>query len=257
MNLLLNGRTALVAGSTSGLGLGVARTLAGEGARVMITGRRADAAQAAARDLPDAQGIQVDLNQPGAPEQLVSSTESALGPIDILILNTGGPPPGAASDVSAEDLGAAVHQLFLQQVALARAVLPGMRARGWGRIVAVGSSGVQQPLENLTLSNVGRSALAAYLKTLSREVAADGVTVNMVLPGRIDTGRVASLDQSRAKSQGITSGEARQQSEQSIPARRYGTVEEFAAVVCFLCGSPASYVTGGQIRCDGGLVGSY
>jgi 3-oxoacyl-[acyl-carrier protein] reductase len=136
-------------------------------------------------------------------------------------------------------------------------VLPGMRERGWGRIVAIGSSGVQQPLENLALSNLGRASLAAYLKTLSREVAADGVTVNMVLPGRIDTDRVAALDRGRAEREGTDAANVRAQSEAAIPTRRYGRPEEFGAVVAFLCGAAASYVTGEQIRCDGGLVGSF
>jgi 3-oxoacyl-[acyl-carrier protein] reductase len=137
---------------------------------------------------------------------------------------------------------------------LVRAVLPGMRGRGFGRIVAVGSSGVQAPLERLVASNAARAALAGYLKTLATEVAADGVTVNMVLPGRIATDRTTSIDKATAERTGTTPEQARAQSEAAIPAGRYGTPDEFAAVVTFLASAAASYVTGEQIRCDGGLV---
>jgi 3-oxoacyl-[acyl-carrier protein] reductase len=132
-----------------------------------------------------------------------------------------------------------------------------MRSRGFGRILAIGSSGVQQPIDGLVGSNLGRAALAGYLKTLANEVAADGVTVNMVLPGRIATPRVEALDTARAAASGSTVDEVRAASEQSIPMRRYGAPEEFAAVITFLAGTGASYVTGEQIRVDGGLVRAY
>jgi len=132
-----------------------------------------------------------------------------------------------------------------------------MRERGWGRVIAVGSSGVQQPIERLALSNVGRAALAGYLKTLAGEVAGDGVTVNMVLPGRIDTDRVSALDAATAERTGATVEQVRTRSESAIPAGRYGTPDEFAAVVLFLASNAASYVTGEQIRCDGGMVRAY
>jgi 3-oxoacyl-[acyl-carrier protein] reductase len=148
----------------------------------------------------------------------------------------------------------AVERLLLPHVRLVEAFLPGMRERGWGRVVAVGSSGVQEPIQALAASNVGRAALAGYLKSLASDVARDGVTVNMVLPGRIDTDRVASLDALTADGSGRTSDEVRAASEASIPAGRYGRPDEFAAVVTFLAGEPASYVTGEQVRCDGGMV---
>jgi len=173
------------------------------------------------------------------------------------VLNSGGPPPGSATEATDVQLTAAVHQLLLQHQLLVSAVLPGMRQRGWGRVVAIGSSGVQQPIERLALSNIGRAGLAAYLKSLASEVAGDDVTVNMVLPGRIDTERVASLDRAAGERAGISAKEARERSEATIPAGRYGTPEEFAAVVAFLASPAASYVTGEQIRCDGGMVRSY
>jgi len=256
MDIGLSGKTAIVAGSTSGLGLAVGRALDAEGANVVISGRRGDVAEKEAERLSSARGVEVDLGAPDAPDRLVAAAVDHFGPVDVLVLNSGGPPPSTAKDMSPDQLEKALHQLLTQQIRLASLVLPGMCERGWGRIVAIGSSGVQQPIENLALSNVARAGLAGYLKTLSREVAAQGVTVNMVLPGRIDTARVAEIDAGRAKREGVSAEEARLRSQAAIPMGRYGTPEEFAAVVAFLCGEPASYVTGAQIRCDGGLVGS-
>jgi 3-oxoacyl-[acyl-carrier protein] reductase len=254
MDLGLQGRVALVPGSTSGIGLAVARALAAEGAHVVLAGRRGDRLRAEAERLPSAIGVEVDLTDPDAPTTLVARAEEAFGPVDVLVLNSGGPPPGAAADFTPEQFSAAVAQLVHPHQRLVRAVLPGMRERGFGRIVAVGSSGVQQPIDRLVPSNAGRAALAGYLKTLSTEVAADGVTVNMVLPGRIETDRVAVLDNAVAERSGITPEEARARSEATIPTGRYGTPAEFAAVVAFLASTAASYVTGEQVRCDGGLV---
>jgi 3-oxoacyl-[acyl-carrier protein] reductase len=257
MDTGLKGKNVLIPGSSAGIGLAIAQALADEGANVVLAARREETVQAEAAKLPAAVGIGMDLNEEGAPARLVEQAEQAFGPIDVLVLNGGGPPPGGAADITDEQALAAVHQLLLQHIRLTNLVLPGMRQRGWGRIVAVGSSGVQSPLPNLSLSNIGRAGLAGYLKTLAAEVAADGVTVNMVLPGRIDTDRVASLDAAAAKRTGATPAEARKSSEATIPAGRYGKPEEFAAVVTFLASAPAAYVTGEQIRCDGGLVRSY
>lgn len=257
MDTGLKGKNVLVPGSSSGIGLAIAQALAEEGANVVLAARREDVVQAEAAKLPSAVGIGLDLTGEQAPAALVEAAEKAFGPIDVLVLNGGGPSPGGAAEVTDEQALAATHQLLLQHIRLTNLVLPGMRKRGWGRIVAVGSSGVQQPLPNLALSNIGRAGLAGYLKTLAAEVAADGVTVNMVLPGRIDTDRVASLDAAAAKRTGRTPEEARQASEAGIPAGRYGKPGEFAAVVAFLASVPAAYVTGEQIRVDGGMVRSY
>ena len=204
MDTGLQGKTALVPASSSGIGLAIARSLAAEGANVVPAGRRGDLVRA-----------------------------------------------------EAEQVTMAVHQLLVQHLRLTSLVLPGMRERGWGRVVAVGSSGVQQPFAGLALSNMGRAGLVGYLKTLAGEVAADGVTVNMVLPGRIDTDRVGMLDQAAAERSARTADAVRAQSESSIPAGRCGRPEEFAAVVTFLASSAASYVTGEQVRCDGSLVRAY
>lgn len=262
MDTGLTGRTVLVPGSTSGLGLASARAFAAEGADVVIAGRRAELAAAEADALTSsspgsAVGIECDLTVPGAAEPLVEQATDAFGSIDVLVLNSGGPPAGSALDATPEAVESAMLTLVQQQIRLVRAVLPGMRQRAWGRIVAIGSSGIQQPLDNLALSNTGRAALAGYLKTLAGEVAGSGVTVNMVLPGRIDTDRVATLDQARADRTGASASEVRRTAEAGIPVGRYGTPEEFAAAVVFLASTAASYITGEQLRVDGGLVRSY
>jgi 3-oxoacyl-[acyl-carrier protein] reductase len=257
MENTLHGRTAVVPGSSGGLGLAVARALAAQGANVVMAARRGDVVREEAAKLESAIGVETDLDHPDAPQHLVDRAHERFGQVDIVVPNSGGPPPGTASQVGSDQLADALHRLLLQHQRLIEAVLPGMRERGWGRITAIGSSGVQQPIETLALSNIGRAGLAAYLKSLAAEVAADGVTVNMVLPGRIDTERVASLDRSAAERSGVTPEEARKRSESAIPAGRYGSPEEFAAVVAFLASPAASYVTGEQVRCDGGMVRSY
>ena len=254
MDTGLKGRTAVVPGASSGLGLAVARSLAAEGANVVLGGRRGELVRAEADKLPSAVGVEIDLTDPGAAAALVGAAEEQFGPVDVLVLNGGGPPPGRAVDFTPEQLLQAVELLVLPHQRLLAATLPGMRERRFGRIVAVGSSGVQQPIEGLVASNAARAALAGYLKTLATEVAADGVTVNMVLPGRIDTERVGVLDRANAERSGISVEEARSRSEASIPAGRYGTPEEFAAVVTFLASAAAAYVTGEQVRVDGGMV---
>jgi len=261
MDLGIAGKTALVAASTGGLGLAVARALSAEGVRVAVTGRRRDRAKEIAADLHTAYGtgaiaIEADLTTPEGIESAVEQTVADLGPIDILVLNGPGPKPGAAATLSSEDIAAAFELLVKPHHALISRVLPGMRERRWGRILAVGSSGVVAPLPNLAVSNTGRAALAGYLKTLAAEVALDAVTVNMLLPGRIATDRVAELDQAAAKRRGTTPEEIQLESRKTIPARRYGEPEEFGAAAAFLCSAPASYITGVALRCDGGLIRS-
>ncbi|WP_104177495.1 SDR family oxidoreductase [Cryobacterium sp. Y50] len=254
MDLKLQGKTALVAASTGGLGLAVATALAGEGANVVITGRRADRAKEIADALPSAIGIAVDLGTEEGVDAAFDGTVAAFGPIDILVLNGPGPKPGAAAALSSEDMASAFDLLVKPHHALISRALPGMRSRRWGRILALGSSGVVAPLPNLAVSNIGRAALAGYLKTLAAEVALDEVTVNLLLPGRIDTDRVGELDHAAAKRRGATVEAIQQESRIGIPARRYGDPAEFGAAAAFLCSGPASYITGVALRCDGGLV---
>lgn len=250
----LKGRVALVPGSSSGLGLAVAQALAAEGAHVVLAGRRGDRVREEADRLPSALGVEADLTDPDAPARLVAAAEERFGAVEVLVLGGGGPPPGLAADLTPEQLTLAVALLVHPHQRLVGAVLPGMRERGFGRIVAIGSSGVQQPIDRLVASNAARAALAGYLKTLATEVAADGVTVNMVLPGRIATDRTVAIDRATAERTGTTPDEARSRSEATIPVGRYGTPAEFAAVVTFLASTAASFVTGEQVRCDGGMI---
>jgi 3-oxoacyl-[acyl-carrier protein] reductase len=174
----------------------------------------------------------------------------------VLILNTGGPPPGLADEISDDTWYKQFEAMFLSAVRLTRLALPGMRKRGFGRIIAIVSSGVIQPIPNLSISNAVRSALVGWAKTLAGEIASQGITVNCLSPGRIATDRVAELDLGRAQRDGITVEEAERQSRSGIPAGRYGDAAEFAAVATFLASSRSSYVTGDLIRVDGGMIRS-
>lgn len=257
MDTGLQGKHVLVPGASAGIGLAVAQAVAREGADVVLAARRGDVVREEAARLPSAIGVEVDMTDDGAPAELVAAAEEAFGPVDVLVLNGGGPPPGPAADLDDAQVMAAVHQLLVQHQRLVSLVLPGMRERAWGRVIGMGSSGVQSPIANLALSNIGRAGLAGYLKTLAGEVAADGVTVNMVLPGRIGTDRVDALDAATAKRTGRSVEEVRAASMAGIPAGRYGRPEEFAAAVTFLASEPASFITGEQLRCDGGMSRSY
>jgi 3-oxoacyl-[acyl-carrier protein] reductase len=202
-----------------------------------------------------ASGIALDLADPAAVASALPEL-AGLG-IDQLVLNSGGPAPATASELTTEALRTALEQLLFARITVTRALLPAMLDHGWGRVVAIGSSGVQSPIPSLAASNVGRAALAAYLKSLAGEVAGRGVTVNMVLPGRVATARTAALDEAAAHRSGRGVDRVAAESAARIPAGRYGDPAEFGAAVAFLAGEQASYITGEQLRVDGGLVGSY
>jgi 3-oxoacyl-[acyl-carrier protein] reductase len=254
MDLGLRGRTAVVTASTGGLGEAVARALGAEGASVVVSGRRGERAREIAGQLPWAIGVEADLTAADGPAALVAAAEAEFGQVDVVVLNGPGPRPGRAADLTDADLDGAFATLVRPHQRLVSLVLPGMRERGWGRVLAIGSSGVVAPLPDLAASNLGRAALAGWLKTLAGEVAADGVTVNLLLPGRIATNRVAELDGAAAGRTGQSVEEVRTVSQARIPAGRYGRPEEFGAVGAFLCSDAAGYVTGVAMRCDGGLV---
>ncbi len=259
MDLGLNGKRALVLASSRGLGRGVAAALAAEGASVLLTGRDEAALAAAAAEITDAgqgqaQWIASDLADPDFAAKLADAAGQRLGGVDILVNNTGGPKPGGAQAMTADAVMAAAQSMVAPVIGLTTALLPAMRAAGWGRILTLASSGVEQPIPNLALSNTLRAALSGWSKTLASEVAADGVTSNLLLPGRIHTDRVDQLDAAAAERQGKDLDAVRAASRATIPAGRYGRVEEFAAVAAFLCSAPASYVTGSMIRCDGGMI---
>lgn len=259
MDLGLKGKRALVLSSSRGLGRGVAESLAAEGAHCLLTARSADRLNAAveainAKGPGRAEAFVADLAKDTA--AIHQTALDRLGGVDILVANTGGPPARTALNVKAEEWSPQFEAMVLPVVTLAGLVLPGMRERGWGRIVTIASSGVIQPIPNLVLSNALRSSLVGWSKTLASEVAKDGVTVNLVLPGRIETDRTGELDAANAKAQGKTADEIAAASRTTIPANRYGRVDEFASVVCFLASERASYITGSLIRVDGGAVRS-
>ncbi|PJE32289.1 3-oxoacyl-[acyl-carrier-protein] reductase FabG [Pseudooceanicola marinus] len=261
MDLGLKNRHALVLASSRGLGLGVAEALAAEGGRVMLTGRDETAlAEAAAtinaRGAGQADWLTVDLSAPDFATCLAAEVQERFGGVDILVNNTGGPKPGPAREITAADLLTQAQAMVASVIELTGLLLPGMCAQGWGRVLTIASSGVEQPIPNLSLSNTLRGALVGWNKTLATEVAGEGVTCNMLLPGRIHTARVDQLDGAAAERQGKPVEEVRAASRASIPAGRYGTVEEFGAVGAFLCSDPASYVTGSMMRCDGGMIRS-
>lgn len=243
MDLGIAGRVALVTGGSRGIGRAIAAELAAEGARVAIASRSpAETAEelgvlGLAHDAADVEGA----------ESLVAEVSERLGPVDILVTNTGGPPPGPDPlGFPRSDWEAAYRTLVLQPLALVTAAMPGMRSRGWGRVVNVASSSVREVLPNLMLSNAHRAATLAAWKTIARNVAADGVTVNTVLPGRIGTERLFSLSGSREAAEAAAA--------RDVPAGRVGTPEEMAAAAAFLCSARASYVTGVALLVDGGLT---
>ncbi|WP_102108442.1 SDR family oxidoreductase [Oceaniglobus roseus] len=261
MDLGLSGKRALVMSSSRGLGLGCAQALAAEGAHVLLTGRSGDKLEAAAKAITakgpgKADFITADLTDKDAVNTLAKAAEEILGGVDILVNNTGGPPPGRMVDADTEILAFQFDTMVMNVVEMTKRLLPGMCERKWGRVITIGSSGVIQPIPNLGLSNAIRSALVGWSKSLSNDVAADGVTVNMLLPGRIHTERVDELDSNAAEKTGKTLEETREASKAGIPAGRYGTVEEFGAVCAFLASEQASYVTGSLMRCDGGAIRS-
>lgn len=247
MDLGLRDRVALVTGASSGIGRGIAAALAAEGARVAIASRSRERVDAAAAAI-GARGFVWDSTDLDGVPGLVAEVEGALGgPIAVLVCNTGGPPAGPdALGFAASDWEAAHRTLVQAPLALVAAVMPGMVARRWGRILNVASTSVREPIGHLVLSNAERSAALAAWKTIAGQVAADGVTLNTVLPGRILTDRLTRLSGSAEAAE----ASARAQ----VPAGRVGRVEEIAAVAAFLCSEPASYLTGVAVPVDGGLL---
>ena len=259
MDLGLTNKRALVLASSSGLGLGIASVLCREGANVLLTARSGDKLAAAVETLNSAgrgraDYVVTDLSEPNAAIDLHSVVTDRLGGLDILVNNTGGPPPGDTEAPCVDTWRAQFDTMVVRLIQMTNLSLPAMRDARWGRILTVASSGVLQPIPELGISNTIRSALVGWNKSLANEVAADGITVNILAPGRIATPRLASLDANIAEKEGKSPEEVQRQSVATIPARRYGTVEEFAAVAAFLVSEPASYVTGGTIRCDGGAI---
>ena len=256
MDLELERRRALVTGASRGLGRAIALALAAEGADVVAVarnlGRLSDLAAASAAGRGNITARVCDLADASA----IGGLSDVLGQTDVLVLNTGGPPPGPADETPDAVWSKQFEAMFLSAVRLTRLALPGMRKRGFGRIIAVVSSGVIQPIPNLSVSNALRSALVGWAKTLAGEVANQGITVNCLAPGRIATDRVAELDQARAQREGISVEEVERQSRSGIPVGRYGDPAEFASLATFLASPRSSYMTGDIIRVDGGMIRS-
>lgn len=259
MDLGLKGKRALVLSSSRGLGLGVAQSLCNEGADIMMTARSAERLEKAAAEINDRGKGRAHVFVGDLATQTEAIYEAAvrtLGQIDILVANTGGPPAKTALAVKPEEWTPQFEAMVTPVFKMAGLVLPGMRERKWGRIVTIASTGVVSPIPNLVMSNALRSSIVGWSKTLASEVAADGITVNLVLPGRIHTDRIDELDAANAKAQNKTPEEVAAASRTIIPAGRYGRVEEFADTVCFIASERASYITGTMIRVDGGAVRS-
>jgi 3-oxoacyl-[acyl-carrier protein] reductase len=248
MDLGLQGRVALVTGGSKGIGRGIATALAAEGVRVALTSRSEETAQAAAAEIDGARGYGFDSGDLDAIPGLLGRVESDLGSLDVYIANTGGPPAGDPLSFTREQWEAAHRTLVLSPMTILERVLPAMGERGFGRVVAIGSMAVREPIDALQLSNSHRPGLVAAFKVLARKFAADGVTLNHVHPGQIATARVADTHGSLEAAQA--------NARDTIPAGRLGTVNELAAAAVFLCSVQAAYITGTSLLVDGGLTRS-
>jgi 3-oxoacyl-[acyl-carrier protein] reductase len=253
MDFGIRERIALVTGASSGIGEAVALALAAEGVKLAVAARRADkleavAAEAKRRGATEARPFSVDLSDSGAIQKLVEDVRSSLGDIEILIANSGGPKPGTFLQTQLDDWDSAYRSILRGMLELVSLVVPRMQKQRWGRVVALTSSSVKQPIPNLVLSNAFRTGLVSALKTLSSEVAKDGVTVNAIATGRVDTDRLRRL---YADVHSMS-----ESAEADVPIGRVATPQEFAPMVAFLCSEPARYVTGQVIAIDGGLIKS-
>ncbi len=258
MNLGLNGKVALVLASSRGLGQAMAVSLAREGVKVAVTGRNAAGLQKSVELIEAAGGkalaLTWDISDLNVIDSMVSQVEKELGPIDILINNTGGPPPTPAAGQDPALWQKSFNDMILSLIAITDRVLPGMRQRKWGRIITSTTSGAISPIKNLAISNTLRAALLAWSKTLSGEVAKDGVTVNIIMPGRVATDRLRELDEARAKRENLSYDAVVQLSLQQIPMSRYGDPQEYGDTATFLASQNASFITGSVIRVDGGQI---
>jgi 3-oxoacyl-[acyl-carrier protein] reductase len=260
MDLGIKGKTALVLGAGGGLGGAIAKSLAREGVKVAVGNRSTEGAERTVAEIREAGGeampVVWDLGDLSLIASRVTEVERAFGGIDILVNNTGGPKPSTAAGQDADLWSQGFQSMVLSVIALTDRVLPGMRERGWGRIITSTSSGVVAPIPNLGLSNTLRASLVGWSKTLAREVARDGITANIILPGRIATSRITFLDEQKAKREGRGVEEISAESIAAIPVGRYGDPQEYGDTAAFLASKQAAYITGSVIRVDGGLIPS-
>jgi 3-oxoacyl-[acyl-carrier protein] reductase len=260
MDLGLRGKVAMVSGASRGLGYAVARVLVREGARVSMASSQPKAICEAAERLKtdvgsdDVLPVEADLRSGSAIVEWHEATVRHFGGVDLLFVNTGGPPPGAALSFSDAEWQAAFELLLLSAIRIVRVTTPTIAARGGGSIVISTSSSVKEPIPNLALSNVMRASVGALAKTLANELAPQHIRVNHLLPGRIDTDRVRQLDANRSQQAGISPEEERRRMEKTIPLGRYGVPEEFAQTAAFLLSNASAYTTGASLQVDGGLI---
>ncbi|PRY25250.1 3-oxoacyl-[acyl-carrier protein] reductase [Aliiruegeria haliotis] len=255
MDLGISGKRALVTASSKGLGRGCAEALAAAGVDLVLNARGAEALEATAEAIRAEHGVEVtsvaaDITDAAGR----SAVLDAAGDVDILVTNAGGPPPGMWTDWERDDFVQALDANMLTPIALIKALVPGMMERGWGRVVNITSVSVKAPVPVLGLSNAARAGLTGFVAGTSRQVAPHGVTINNLLPGIHATDRAVSLDKGVSEQAGITFEEAKTQREQTIPARRYGTPEEFGATCAFLCSQHAGFIVGQNVLLDGGAT---
>jgi 3-oxoacyl-[acyl-carrier protein] reductase len=260
MDLGIGGKTALVLGAGGGLGSAIAAALAREGARVALADIDKGALERCSGAITKTSGsvmtVPWNLADLSVIDRNVGAIEQSFGPVEILINNTGGPPPTAASGLDPSIWSVNFQAMVLSVIALTDRVLPVMRVRKWGRVITSTSSGVVSPIPNLGISNALRLSLVGWSKTLAHEIGGDGVTANIVLPGRIATDRIRFLDGKKAEREGRSTEAVAKDSVRSIPLGRYGRPEEYADVVAFLASDRAAYLTGSVIRVDGGMITS-
>jgi 3-oxoacyl-[acyl-carrier protein] reductase len=258
MDLGIKNKTALVFGAGSGLGRAMAVSLGKEGAKVALAGRNVANLEETAKIIKAAGGqaycIAWDLANLSAIDSLFAQVEKDLGPVDILVNNTGGPPPTPAAGQSTALWIEKFQEMVLSVIAITDRAIPGMKQRGWGRIITSTSSGAITPIPNLAISNTLRASLHAWSKTLARELAPHGITANIIVPGRIATDRIRFLDESRAKRENKSVEDIEADSLKSIPIARLGRPEEYGDTAAFLASQSASYITGSVIRVDGGNI---
>jgi 3-oxoacyl-[acyl-carrier protein] reductase len=247
MDLGLSGKVALVTGASQGIGFGIAKELAAEGARVAVSSRTQEKIEAAAGEIGAHAYVHDTLELDAGPD-LIAAVERDLGPVDILVTNTGGPAGGDPLEFTREQWESAHRELVVAPIEMIELVVPGMRERGFGRILSVSSSAAREPIPSLLMSNSHRPGLLGAFKTLAQKLAGDGITLNTILPGRIATDRISHLHGSIEKAQEVA--------RQEIPAGRLGTAEEIAAAAAFLCSERAGYITGVALLVDGGLTKS-
>jgi 3-oxoacyl-[acyl-carrier protein] reductase len=257
MDLGIRGKVAIITAASSGLGKAAAMELASEGARVAISARGKEKLNRAAEEIQAVTGQEVlarrgDVTDEGYVRELVADTARRFGAVDILVANSGGPPAGFFDDFSAEHYRDAVELNLISTINLCREAVPHMRARGWGRVVAITSIAAKQPVENLILSNTARAGVLGFMKSLSQQVAANGITVNTLCPGYHLTERLKSLGSSMSQNEGVSIEDVYARWAASTPMNRIGDPREFAAVVAFICSERASYLTGTVLQVDGG-----